>query len=153
MPRPVLLLAWRPAFRALLLKKRQICAVPFFLQFLDWNKTHRGGVDAVTLTGRGRAIVKDMAEMGITFARTNLRALHAVGRIPFFHYFVLRNRLGETGPASSAVEFIQRAEEWLTRDNIDVDSSLVIVPIGILKRSLRAAFARHVILVFAQLSP
>src|SRR5882724_622417 len=151
--RPVLLLAVWLGFGALLLKKRHVFAVPFFLQFLDRNKTHRGGVDAVTLTGRGRAILKDMAEMGITFARTNLRPLHAVGRIPLFHHFVLCNRLGETGPARTAVEFIQRAEERLTRDNIDVDSRLVIVPIGILKRSLRAAFARDVILVFAQLSP
>src|SRR6266545_3176957 len=130
---PVLFLALRLAFCALLLKKRQVFAVPFFLQFLDRNKTHRGGVDAVTLTGWGRAIVKDMAEMGITFARTNLRALHAVGGIPFFRYFVLCNRLGETGPARAAVEFIQRAEERLTRDNIDVDPGFVIVPISILK--------------------
>src|SRR6266705_5400944 len=102
-PRPVLLPALRLAFCALLLKKRQVFAVPFFLQFLDRNKAHRGRVDAVTLTGRGRAIVKDMAEMGITFARTNLRPLHAVGRIPLFHYFVLCNGLGETGPARAAI--------------------------------------------------
>src|SRR4029450_5440401 len=150
-PRLVLFLALRLAFYAWLLKKRQVFAVPFFLQFFDRNKTHRSGVNAVALTGGGGAIVKDMAEMGITFARKNLRPLHAVGRIPFFRYFVLCNRLGETGPARGAIEFIQGAEERLTGDNIDVDSRLVIVPIGILKRSLGAAFARHVILVFCQL--
>src|SRR6266576_1363173 len=104
---PGLLLTLRFLLSALRrLKKRQVFAVPFFLQFLHWNKTHRSGVDAVTLTGRGGAIAKDVTEMGVTFARTNLSPLHAVGRIPFFHHAFFRNRFGKTWPSRAAVEFI-----------------------------------------------
>ena len=71
-----------------------------------------------------------------------------MGRIPLVHNFIFRDWLVEAGPACAAVEFIQRAEERLAGNNIDVDSGLVIVPIGILKWRFRAAFARHVILVF-----
>ena len=47
------------------LKQREIFAVALFLQFLHRNKTKRGGVHTEPLTGRGRAVIKDVAEMRI----------------------------------------------------------------------------------------
>jgi|SRR5215831_13320164 len=47
------------------LKQREIFAVAFFLQFLHRNKTKRGGVHTEPLTGRGRAVIEDVAEMRI----------------------------------------------------------------------------------------
>src|SRR5437762_9336946 len=94
-----------------------------------------------------------MTKMRIAFALSNLRPLHSVGRITFFHNAVFGNRLRETGPACAAVELIERAEKRLARDDIDIDSGLVIIPVGILKRSFGAAFSRHAILIFGKLGP
>src|SRR5437588_6728139 len=88
--------------------------------------------------------------MRITFTCANFGALHSEGRIPFFHNALFRNRLREAGPACAAVEFIERAEERLASDQIDINSGLVIVPVGVLKWSFRAAFSRYTILVFGQ---
>ena len=52
------------------------------------------------------------------------------------------------GPARSAVEFVLRREERLPGDEIDINSGLMIVPVGILKRSFGGAFPRYAILVF-----
>ena len=102
--------------------------------------------------GRSGAVIKDVAEMRIACFAANLSALHSVGRIPLFHHGLRRYGLGETGPARAAVELVQRTEERFARDNIDVNSGLVIVPVSVVKRSFRAAFSRDVILIFRQLS-
>ena len=75
-----------------------------------------------------------------------------MGGIALFHYVTRRDRLCETGPAGAAVEFVLRTEKRLSGNNIDVNSRLVIVPIGVVKRSFRATLTRHVVLVFGQLS-
>src|SRR5947208_7424907 len=93
-----------------------------------------------------------MTKVRIALARTNLGSLHSMRRISFFHNPFFRNRLGETGPSCTAIEFILRAEERLASDKIDINSGLVIVPIGILKCSLGAEFTRHAVLVFGKLS-
>src|SRR5439155_23350531 len=88
--------------------------------------------------------------MRIALPGANFRPLHSKGGIPLFHYFVLRNRLGEIGPACTAVELIKGAEERLASDNVDVNSCLVIIPVGILKWGLRGTFVRHAVLLFAK---
>src|SRR5260370_32257796 len=88
--------------------------------------------------------------MLFAFASANFHPLHSKGGIPFFHYFVIRNRSCETGPACAAVEFIKGAEERLAGDNVDVNSCLVIIPVGILKRGLGGTLARHAVLFFAK---
>src|SRR5215510_12402491 len=47
------------------LKQREIFAVALCLQFLHWNKKKRGGVHTEPLTGWGRAVIEDVAEMRI----------------------------------------------------------------------------------------
>ena len=73
-----------------------------------------------------------------------------MGTIPLFHHVARRYRLRETGPASAAIEFIQRAKQRLAGNNIDVNSCPMIVPVRVVKRSFRPAFTRDAILVFGQ---
>src|SRR6266566_5332975 len=84
---------------------------------------------------------------------TSLSAFHSERGILFFGNFVWRYGFGETGPTGAAVEFIQGTEERFACDNININAWLVIVPVSIVKRRLRAAFAGDVILIFRQLPP
>ena len=99
------------------------------------------------LTGRGGAIVEKVAEMRIARFSTNLRALHSVGRIALFRYVLRLDRFGEAGPTRAAVEFVQRTEEWFARNDVHVNSRLVIVPVGVVKRRFCAALTGHLVLV------
>src|SRR6266571_9297857 len=47
-------------------------AVTFFTHFLEGNKMERRGVDRVALVRRRRSIIKQMAQMRITYGRANL---------------------------------------------------------------------------------
>src|SRR5262245_7438151 len=129
------------------LKEREIFAVALFPQFLHRNKAKRGGVHTEPLTGRGRAVIKDVAEMGIARFPPDLGALHPVRSIALFRHAVWLNRLREARPTRAAIEFVERAEQRCARDDVDIDSRVVIVPVGVVKRSFRAAFTRHLILV------
>ena len=48
-----------------------------------------------------------MAEMGIAFRASDFRTIHSQGAIGFLDYFFFGDRFGETGPAASAIEFIE----------------------------------------------
>src|SRR5437867_7146508 len=88
------LLALRFGFSALLLlllltallclKERKVLAVAFLLQFLHRNEAKGGGIDAVTLPGRGGSIVENVAEMRIACFPANFGALHSVRSIMLF---------------------------------------------------------------------
>src|SRR6266446_10073062 len=129
------------------LKQRQIFGVPFLFQFLHRYELQRGGVHAETLTGRRRAVVKEVAEVRIARFPTDLNTLHSIRSIALFRHVVRLNRLRETWPARATVEFIQRTEKRLAGDKIDVNSRLVIVPVSVVKRGLCAALTRHLVLV------
>src|SRR5574337_909169 len=58
-------------------EKGQVLAVSFFLQFLNRYKTQRRRIDAVALPCGGGAIVKNMTQMRVAFARTDLGPIHA----------------------------------------------------------------------------
>src|SRR2546426_159044 len=88
-----------------------------------------------------------MAKMRITFARTDLPTLHTERAVGLFGHVLFCNRFGETGPACAAVEFVQRSKEWFAIHNIDINSSLMIVPVLIPKCGLRAALLRDVVLL------
>src|SRR6516225_5338862 len=70
------------------LKQRSIFAVAFFLQFFCRNKAQRGRVYAESLTGRGGAIVEEVAEMRIARFSADLGALHSVRSIALFCYIL-----------------------------------------------------------------
>ena len=140
--------AWGGLGALLGLKERKIFAVTFFLQFFHRNEAQRGRVYAESLTGRGGTVVEKMTEMRIARFPANLSALHPEGSIALFRYVPLLDRFGEAGPTSAAVEFVDRTKERFAGDEVDVDSRLVIVPVGVVKRGFRAALTSHLVLVF-----
>src|SRR5436305_13616583 len=131
------------------LKQRQIFAVTFLYQFLHRYELQRGGVHAETLAGRRGAIIEQVAEMRITRFSPNLGTLHSIRSIAFFCHAICLDGLGETGPARATIEFIQGTQERFAGDDIHVNSWLVIIPVGVMKRRLCAALTRHLVLVLA----
>ena len=92
-----------------------------------------------------------MAEMGIAFRAADFGPIHSQGAIRFLEDFFFRDRFGETGPAASAIEFIERSEERFTGDDIDVNPGRVIVPIGVVEGGLGATILCDVVLLGRQL--
>ena len=126
-------------------------AVAFFFQFLDRYETERGGIDTVSKSIWTRPIVKDVAEMGIAFRAADFGPIHSHGAIGFLDDLFFGDRFGETGPAASAIEFVERSEEWFAGDHINVNPWRVIVPVGVVERGLGATFLCHVVLLGRQL--
>ena len=83
-----------------------------------------------------------MAEVRICLFRPNLSANHSVRGILLFDDLTLLHRLRETGPATSGIKLIQRAEKWFARDYIHVNSGLMIIPVFIAEGRFGAAFLR-----------
>jgi hypothetical protein len=90
-----------------------------------------------------------VAEMGVARFRANFGA-DSERVIDFLHDPIGLDRLGKTRPARAAFEFVQRAEERLTADNVDVNTSAMIVPVLVLKWWLGAVFPGDVILQRSQ---
>jgi hypothetical protein len=56
-------------------ESRQELAVAFSLQFLDWDETNSGGVDAIKHSAETGTVIEDVIEMSITLAsRTSVRS-------------------------------------------------------------------------------
>jgi len=55
-------------------------------------------------------------------------------------------RPGEAGPAGARIVLVERREQRLARDYVDVDAGLVVVPVLVVERSLGAFALRHVVL-------
>ena len=94
-----------------------------------------------------------MAKMSIALPGSDFRALSSATCVPLLFELLLRDRLGETRPARPAIKFIQRSEEGLAANDVDVNTGFVVVPIRILKRRLRPTLHGHVILLFRQPFP
>ena len=91
-----------------------------------------------------------MAEMGIAFRAANFGTVHSQGAIGFLNDFFFGDRFGETGPAATAVELIERSEERFAGDDINVNPGRVIIPIGVVERGFSATLLRDVILLRRQ---
>jgi len=116
--------------------------VPFLLQFLDRDKLERGGVDTITETGRPRTVGENMPQMGIPFLGSNFYARYSMGRVFVCRDIFRFQRPVKTGPAGPRIKFVGRAEQRLTRNHVDVNSRLLMIPILVLKRRFRSAFLR-----------
>src|SRR5438874_2994213 len=92
-----------------------------------------------------------MAEVSITFRATHFGASYKKFLICLFHYVLFGKRLGETGPAGTAFEFVERAKEWFAAYDIDVNAGPVIVPIFVGKRTLRAVLTCNIVLLRGEL--
>ena len=91
--------------------------------------------------------------MGVSRFGPYFRACHAHAAIGFLDHVFLRQWLGEAGPAGAAFEFIERTEEWLAADAVDVDAGFVIIPVFVAEGRLGAAFFRDVVLLWSEAFP
>lgn len=124
-------------------ERSEVSAITRFFHFFEWNETERCGIDAVTKTGRPRAIIENMAEMGIGGLRANLGADHAMGGVVALDDFLIDERLAEAGPTTPGIELIQRTKERFAGNDVDVNAGFVIVPEFVSKGRLGVGVLGH----------
>ena len=78
---------------------------------LRGSEFQRNGVEAVPKTGRFRAIVEDVAEMGVAPGAKHLGAFHAVAAVGHFGDVIGFHRFQKTRPAGAGVKFGAGAEQ------------------------------------------
>jgi len=77
---------------------------------LGLDEGQGGGVHAVTQAGGTRAVVEDVAEMGVALGTLHLIANHTEADIAIGLDVLLGDRLPEAGPAGARVELRSGAE-------------------------------------------
>src|SRR5207237_8419467 len=63
---------------------------------------------------------------------------------------IRRDSFATRRSSCSAIEFVERAEERVVGDNVDVDAGAIVVPIFVSERGLGAVLAGDAILVLGQ---
>ena len=99
-----------------------------------------GRVEGVALSGRRRRVGEKMAEVGIASFGAHLSALHVVRSVHFLDEEIFRDRFGKGGPTGAAIEFVERSEEGLAGNDIDVDAGALVIPELVLESCLCAPF-------------
>ena len=79
-----------------------------------------------------------MPQVRVGASGANLSTLHKKRVVTFFNNIGSLQRPGKTGPASAGLELVGRTEQGLSRDNIDIDAGLFVVPVFIPERRLGA---------------
>lgn len=92
---------------------------------------------------------EDVSQMAVTVMGTHFSTHHAVTEVAqvadvVFHWFA------ECRPATARIKFVLRREQWLTGDDIHVQSVLKVVVIFSGKRALSGAFLGDAELQFRQ---
>src|SRR5512143_3851842 len=119
------------------LEELQVFAVSFLRELRDRDEPHRRGVHAVTLAGRLRTVVEEVAEVRVRVRRPDFRTSHEQTAIDLRLDVLRRERLGEAWPSGSRLELVERAEQGLARHDVDIDAGFVIVPVLVLEWTLR----------------
>ena len=94
-----------------------------------------------------------MTEVRIAFLSAHLCADHPITLVGSLDDMFRRDRFGETGPSGAAIELIERGEERLVRDDVDINAGAVIVPVRVSKRRFGSVLARDMVLLGGQLPP
>src|SRR5207244_9846979 len=106
-----------------------------------------GRVDGVALSGRRSRVGKEIAEVSVAAFGTDLGTLHVPRSVRLFNEEIFRDRFGKRGPASAAIEFVERSEERLASNNIDVNADALVIPELIRVGGLVLIFAHDRILL------
>src|SRR5436309_3119107 len=127
-------------------EERQVLPVALFLEALYRNEPQRGRVHAVALAGRRRPVVEDVPEVRVGVRGADLGARREEPAvIPLAHVPELA-RYREARPARPGLLLVERAEDRLARDDVDVDAGPVVVPVLVLKGRLGTLVLRHLVL-------
>src|SRR5205823_2265529 len=107
--------------RPLLREKSPILSVALGFEVVEVDEPQRSGIDAVSqATGRAGAIGEHMTEMTVRARRPNLGADHRMADVAVLGHRGGVDRLGETRPSGTAVEFVDRGEQRLAGHHVDV---------------------------------
>ena len=87
-----------------------------------------------------------MAEVGIAVFAAHLDAHHKQAAVLFFHDIFGHQWPGETGPAGPGLEFVGRAEQRFTGNNINIDALFFIIPVFIIEGRFSAVFLGNLVL-------
>src|SRR4030042_504038 len=87
-----------------------------------------------------------MAEMGIDIFTPHLDALHKNAVIFSFYDIIRLNGFGKTWPSGPGIELVNRTEQRFSRNDIDINSYFLIIPVFILKWWLSTVLLGHLIL-------
>lgn len=109
------------------------------------------GVDAVAKSSRCRAIIENMAEMGITVLTTNLGPIHAMTVISMMGYGIDIDKGIKAGPAATGIKLGFRFEKGRTTTDTGVGTVILLVDIGPGERRFGASLAGYIELLFSQL--
>ena len=93
------------------------------------HEAQRRGVHAVAEMGGFRAIVEDVAEVGVAFGAGNRGADHAESRVTDLGYVFFGDGRPEAGPSGTGVEFCGGVEERIVAADATVDAFVVKVPV------------------------
>jgi hypothetical protein len=81
---------------------------------------------------------EDVAKMAVAVLGTNLGPCHAVRAISVLDDVRGHERPRETRPSHPAVQLAERCEEWLARNNVDVETRLLVVLVFVHEGSARS---------------
>src|SRR5271168_1376240 len=87
----------------------------------------RGRIDAVTQSGRPRAVLEHMAEMAVATGAKHLGADHAVGHIALLVDVTFGCRLGEAWPAAAGIELGIGLKQRLTAAGTDIGAGALLM--------------------------
>src|SRR5690606_22061773 len=130
---------------------RNFMAIVRLFQFGHRRKAQRCGIDAVAQAGRWRAVVEDVAEMGIADVADDFGAYHAVAAVDLFLHHRRIQRLEVAGPAAAGFEFCIRGEQRRAAADAGVDAGFVMIPVAAGERRFGGGMARDGILLVVQL--
>lgn len=116
----------------------QVLSVAFLFQALGGDEAQRSRVHAKAQAGGSRAVIEDMAQVGIRMLRTHLGARQDELEIGARGDVLRFQRPGEAWPARARVIFIQRAEQRLAGYHVHIDAGVLVVPILVVEGRLGA---------------
>ena len=107
----------------------------------------RGRIDAVAQAARFRAILEDMAKVGIAATAQNFNARHAMPDVLTSGDAVGLVRLPKARPAAARVEFNNCIEQGIAATHAAVNPRVVTIPIDAGERRFRATLAAYMVLL------
>src|SRR3990172_22575 len=89
----------------------------------------RSGIDAVAQIRRRRTVLKEMAQVGVSFAAENFGAPHEQAVVRFGFDLVLSNRRPEARPAGARIELGVGTEQLVAAAGAAIHSLIVAIPV------------------------
>lgn len=109
-----------------------------------------GGVDAITKSGRCRAVFENMAEMAIAFTAQHFCSAHKKKRVLFGGDTFWAERLKITRPAGAGIKFGDRGKKGCIATGAMVVAPLMAVPVFAREGPLGALLPAYLKLFFGQ---